>query len=210
LPQLNLGIRDVRVAVADGYFAEGADPEALAVVEELARILGTNQRVTLPESDRAKAAAYLITASEGASQHLSALRSRPHDFDPATRDRFFAGALIPSQWYHQAQRFRSWYRDQLKQVFQKFDIILAPTTPCVAPKLGQKTVEIAGKNVEVRPHLGRFTQPISFVGLPVLSVPMYHSGNLPLGVQIIASPYNEALLLRLAKVLEQEGIINYP
>ncbi|MFB6275300.1 MAG: AtzE family amidohydrolase [Halothece sp.] len=210
LPQLNLGIRDVRVAVADGYFAEGADPDALAVVEELARILGTNQRVTLPESDRAKAAAYLITASEGASQHLSALRSRPHDFDPATRDRFFAGALIPSQWYHQAQRFRSWYRDQLKQVFQKFDIILAPTTPCVAPKLGQKTVEIAGKNVEVRPHLGRFTQPISFVGLPVLSVPMYHSGNLPLGVQIIASPYNEALLLRLAKVLEQEGIINYP
>ena len=50
----------------------------------------------------------------------------------------------------------------------------------------------------------------SDLGLPVLSVPMYHAGNLPLGVQIIASPYNEALLLRLAKVLEQEGIINYP
>jgi len=209
LPQLNLGIRDVRIAVADGYFAQGADPEALAVVEEMARILGTNQRVTLPESERAKAAAYLITATEGASQHLSALKSRPHDFDPATRDRFFAGSLIPSQWYHQAQRFRSWYRDQLREVFQKCDIILAPTTPCVAPKLGQKTVEIAGQPMEVRPHLGRFTQPISFVGLPVLSVPIYQSGNLPLGVQIITSPYNEALLLRLAKVLEQEGMINH-
>lgn len=208
LPQLNLGIRDVRVAVADGYFAQGADSEALAVVEEMARVLGTTHRVTLPESDRAKAAAYLITASEGASQHLSALKSRPHDFDPATRDRFLAGALIPSQWYHQAQRFRSWYRDQLRQVFRKFDIILAPTTPCVAPKIGQKTIEIAGKQVEVRPHLGRFTQPISFVGLPVLSVPVYQPGKLPLGVQIITSPYNEALLLRLAKVLEQEGMIN--
>ena len=209
LPQLNLGIQDVRVGVADGYFATGATAAALEVVEELARILGTSRRVTLPESDRAKAAAYLITATEGASQHLEALQSRPHDFDPATRDRFLAGALIPSQWYHQAQRFRSWYRYQLRKVFQDFDIILAPTTPCVAPKLGQKTIEIEGKIVQVRPHLGRFTQPISFVGLPVLSVPIYRSGSLPLGVQIITSPYNEALLLRLASILEREGVINH-
>lgn len=208
LPQLNLGIRDVRVAVADGYFREGAQPEAIAVVERIARALGIVQRVTLPESDRAKAAAYIITATEGASQHLASLRSRPQDFDPATRDRFLAGALIPSQWYHQAQRFRSWYRDRLREIFQRFDIILAPTTPCVAPKLGQKTIEIAGETLQVRPHLGRFTQPISFIGLPVLSVPIYQSGSLPLGVQIIASPYNEALLLRLASVLEREGIIN--
>ncbi|AFZ50850.1 AtzE family amidohydrolase [Dactylococcopsis salina] len=208
LPQLNLGIRDVRVAVADGYFASGATPEALAVVEELARVLGTSERITLPESDRARAAAYLITASEGASQHLANLKSRPQDFDPATRDRFLAGALIPSQWYHQAQRFRSWYRDRLREVFQNFDIILAPTTPCVAPKIGQKTVNIDGKVMSVRPNLGRFTQPLSFVGLPVLSVPIYPSGSLPLGVQIITSPYNEALLLRLASVLEREGIIS--
>ena len=208
LPQLNLGIRDVRVAVADGYFASGATPEALAGVEELARVLGTSERITLPESDRARAAAYLITASEGASQHLANLKSRPQDFDPATRDRFLAGALIPSQWYHQAQRFRSWYRDRLREVFQNFDIILAPTTPCVAPKIGQKTVNIDGKVMSVRPNLGRFTQPLSFVGLPVLSVPIYPSGSLPLGVQIITSPYNEALLLRLASVLEREGIIS--
>lgn len=208
LPQLNLGIRQVRVAVADGYFAQGGNPEALGVVEQIARALGTGRRVILPESDRAKAAAYIITATEGASQHIANLRSRPQDFDPATRDRFLAGALIPSQWYHQAQRFRSWYREQLRKVFQHFDIILAPTTPCVAPKLGQKTIEIAGEMVEVRRHLGRFTQPISFVGLPVLSVPVYTPGSLPLGVQIITSPYNEALLLRLATVLEREGIIN--
>jgi aspartyl-tRNA(Asn)/glutamyl-tRNA(Gln) amidotransferase subunit A len=79
----------------------------------------------------------------------------------------------------------------------------------VAPKLGQKTIEIAGETVQVRPHLGRFTQPISFVGLPVLSVPIYPAGSLPLGVQLITSPYNEALLLRLASVLEREGIINH-
>lgn len=208
LPQLNLGIRDVKVAVADGYFTQGATPESIAVVEQLARILGTSKRVILPESDRAKAAAYIITASEGASQHLAALKTRPQDFDPATRDRFLAGALIPSQWYHQAQRFRSWYREQLRRIFQNYDIILAPTTPCTAPKLGQKTLEIGGETLQVRPHLGRFTQPISFVGLPVLSVPIYPSQSLPLGVQLITSPYNEALLLRLASVLEREGIIN--
>lgn len=208
LPQLNLGIQDVRVAIADGYFAQGAEPEALRAVEKIADILGTSKRVRIPESDRAKAAAYLITATEGASQHLAALKSRPQDFDPATRDRFLAGALMPSQWYHQAQKFRSWYRQQLRRVFQQFDIILAPTTPCIAPKSGEKNMTIAGETVEVRPHLGRFTQPISFVGLPVLSVPIYGVADLPLGVQIITSPYNEALLLRLAKVLEKEGVIN--
>ena len=200
LPQLNLGIQDVRVAVADGYFAQGSQPEALTAVEEMARVLGASKRVTIPESHRAQAAAYLITASEGASQHLSALKSRPQDFDPATRDRFLAGALMPSQWYHQAQKFRSWYRQQLRRLFQQFDIILAPTTPCIAPK--------SGETLEVRSHLGRFTQPISFVGLPVLSVPVYGVAELPLGVQIITSPYNEALLLRLARVLEKEGMID--
>ncbi len=207
LPQLNLGIHDVRVAVADGYFTQGAQPEALDAVNYLAQVLGTSQRVTIPESDRAQAAAYLITAAEGGAQHLSHLRSRLDEFDPATRDRFFAGALMPSQWYLQAQKFRSWYSDRLREIFQEVDILLAPTTPCTAPKLGQKTIEIAGETMEVRPQLGRFTQPISFVGLPVLSVPIYQQGELPLGVQIIAAPYNEALLLRLATVLEKQGII---
>lgn len=148
--------------------------------------------------------------ARGANLHLDNLRTRPQDFDPATRDRFLAGALIPAQWYNQAQRFRSWYRDRLREVFQKVDLILAPTTPSVAPLLGQEKMIIDGKEVLVRPNLGLYTQPLSFIGLPVLSVPICRPHALPLGVQIIAAPYQEGLILRVAAVLEAKGVISAP
>lgn len=63
-----------------------------------------------------------------------------------------------------------------------------------------------GKGVLVRPNLGLFTQPLSFIGLPVISVPVHRPGKLPLGVQIIAAPYNEALVLRVAAHLEAKQV----
>ncbi|NEP00755.1 MAG: AtzE family amidohydrolase [Symploca sp. SIO2E9] len=207
LPQLHQGIEGLQIAVADGYFAQGAESEALEAVAKVARALDTNSVVTIPEAHRARAAAYIITASEGANLHLEKLRSRPQDFDPATRDRFLAGALIPASWYIQAQRFRRWFSDRIGEIFQNVDIIIAPTTPCVAPKLGQLKMVIAGEEVLVRPNLGLFTQPLSFIGLPVLSVPIKSSTALPLGVQLIAAPYNEALILRVANFLEAQGLV---
>lgn len=202
LPEINQGIEGLKIAIADNYFATGATTEALAAVTKIARQLQVTETITIPHSDRAKAAAYIITAVEGANLHLANLRSRPQDFDPATRDRFLAGALIPASWYLQAQRFRDWYRRQLQTIFQQVDIILAPTTPCVAPFLGQEKITIAGEKILVRPHLGRFTQPLSFIGLPVLSIPVIEPGKLPLGVQIIAAPGNESLILRVTAFLE--------
>ncbi|OUL28039.1 amidase [Nostoc sp. T09] len=208
LPQLNRDISGIRIAIAGDYFVKGAEPEALAAVERVARALDVNEYVTIPEAHRARAAAFIITASEGANLHFEKLRSRPQDFDYATRDRFLAGALIPSQWYLQAQRFRRWYRDRIREIFQNVDIILAPTTPITAPLIGQQTMIVDGQEILVRPHLGLFTQPLSFIGLPVLSVPIQRSNALPLGVQIIAAPYNEALILKVASVLEAKSIVS--
>jgi len=207
LPQINQGIDGLRIAVADDYFAKGAEPEALAAVERAAQALGANQRVTVPEAHRARAAAYVITACEGSNLHFANLQSRPQDFDPATRDRFLAGAMIPGSWYVQAQRFRKWYSDRLQEIFQTVDLILAPTTPCVAPLIGQETMVIDGIDVLTRPNLGLFTQPLSFAGLPVLSVPIQQTNGLPLGVQMIAAPYQETLILRAAALLESQGTV---
>ncbi|NES66247.1 MAG: AtzE family amidohydrolase [Okeania sp. SIO2D1] len=207
LPQLNQNIEGLRIAVADGHFATGGEPEVFAVVEQVATALGVTRRVTIPEAHRARAAAYIITAAEGANLHLENLRTRPQDFDPATRDRFLAGALIPADWYIQAQRFRRWYQGCVGEIFKEVDIILAPTTPCVAPLLGQEKMTIAGEEILVRPNLGLYTQPLSFIGLPVLSVPIRRANGLPLGVQIIAAPYNEALILRVAAFLEIEQLV---
>ncbi len=208
VPQLYQDISQIRIAIASDYFTQGASPEALAAVQKVAQALNVTDYVNIPEAHRARAAAFVITASEGANLHLEQLKSRPQDFDPATRDRFLAGALIPSAWYIQAQRFRSWYRDRLREIWQNVDIILAPTTPISAPLIGQKTMILDGEEILVRPHLGLFTQPLSFIGLPVLSVPVQLPDSLPLGVQIIAAPYNEALILRVAAVLESKGVIS--
>ncbi|OLP17140.1 amidase [Leptolyngbya sp. 'hensonii'] len=210
LPHLNQGIEGLRIAIADGYFARGADPEVFAAVEQVAQALGVTRRVTLPEAERARAAAFVITAVEGANLHLADLKTRPQDFDPATRDRLLAGALIPASWYVQAQRFRHWYRDRVRQVFQEVDIILAPTTPCAAPLIGQKTMVLDGVEMLTRPNIGLFTQPLSCIGLPILNVPVQRPGALPLGVQVIAAPYHEALVLRMGAFLEAQGIVSAP
>jgi aspartyl-tRNA(Asn)/glutamyl-tRNA(Gln) amidotransferase subunit A len=203
-------IDGLRIAIAGNYFVKGASPEALEAVQRVAHALDVTESVTIPEAHRARAAAFVITACEGANLHLEKLRSRPQDFDPATRDRFLAGALIPSSWYIQAQRFRRWYRDRVTEIFQKVDVILAPTTQISAPLIGQQTMILDGEEILVRPHLGLFTQPLSFIGLPVLSVPIQRPNTLPLGVQLIAAPYNEAVILRVASVLESKGVVSAP
>ncbi|MDJ0662340.1 MAG: AtzE family amidohydrolase [Crocosphaera sp.] len=201
--QLNKGIDGLKIAVAGDYFQEGAEPEVLEAVETVATLLNTEQIVNIPEAHRARAAAYIITACEGSNFHLKNLRSRPQDFDPATRDRFLAGAFIPNTWYIQAQRFRRWYRDKVREIFQNVDVIIAPTTPCVATPLGQEKMIINGEEILIRPNLGRFTQPLSFIGLPVLSFPILRPNKLPLGVQLIAAPYQELKILQVAAFLEQ-------
>jgi aspartyl-tRNA(Asn)/glutamyl-tRNA(Gln) amidotransferase subunit A len=85
------------------------------------------------------------------------------------------------------------------------DVLLAPTTPCPAPRIGQDRMVLDGVEVPARASLGLFTQPLSFIGLPVLSVPV-RTGLLPLGVQIIGAPFREAHVLRVGALLEAKGV----
>ena len=204
LPSLETGVDGLRIAIAAGYFEQGASEQALAAVAACAAALGATRRVELVAAGPARAAAYLITASEGAALHLHRLRTQAAEFDPAVRDRLIAGALLPGALVQQAQRFRRWFRAQVLETLADTDILLAPATPCSAPLLGQAMMELAGVSVPVRANLGIYTQPISFIGLPVVAVPV-RSGAMPIGVQVIAHPWREDLALRTARALEQSG-----
>jgi AtzE family amidohydrolase len=207
---LHDGIAGLRIARAGGYFRAGASAEALSALDTVATALDAAREVALPEAARARAAAYVITASEGAALHLSRLRTRAAEFDPEVRDRLIAGALIPAAIVAQAQKFRRWYRDAVLRLFDEVDVILAPATPCVAPRIGQKTFVLDGRETPLRPNIGIYTQPVSFIGLPVVAVPVPSPGGLPIGVQVITAPWREAMALRVAQVLEARGIVRAP
>jgi 1-carboxybiuret hydrolase len=207
---LDRGIDGLRIASAGGYFRAGATPEALAAIDAVASAVGATETIDIPDAQRARSAAYVITTTEGAALHLERLRARPDDFDADVRDRLIAGALVPAAAVVQAQKFRRWFREEMLRLFQRVDAILAPATPCVAPFIGQKMFVLDGKELPTRANIGLYTQPISFVGLPVVAVPVMTALGLPIGVQIITAPWREDLALRIARHSETSGVASAP
>lgn len=211
LPHLITGIDGLRITRAGGYFERGAHAEVFAAVDHVAKHLNAHATTEIAGAKEARAAAYIITMAEGAALHLDRLRTHHADFDPDVRDRLIAGAMIPGAWVMKAQKYRRVFHTQVMNIFETCDVILAPATPCFAPKIGQTTFTIDGEELPVRPNLGMFTQPISFIGLPVVSVPVWLPGALlPIGVQIIAAPWREDVALRVSAWLEAAGAVSAP
>ena len=214
LTTLEHGVQDLRIGVLGGWFRSMAQLPALAAVDRTASALGAVQEVTWPEVDRARSAAFLITNAEGATLHLADLQRRADDFDPHTRDRFLAGALLPAAWVLQSQRVRHWFARQVAQSFQHVDVLLAPATPCTAPAIGTDWIDINGQRLPARASMGLLTQPVSCIGLPVVTVPLWGmdaaAPHLPIGVQVIAAPWREDLCLRVARALEAAGVVSAP
>ena len=206
---LERGADGLRIAVAGGYFQKGLFPEAHVALDRVAAALHANDEIEIPQAALARSAAYLITTIEGASLHLERVRKRARDFDPAVRDRFIAAAMVPGTLAVKAQKFRRWYQAEVRKLFERVDAILAPATPCTAPAIGQQTFNLAGVDLPVRANLGLYTQPISFIGLPVVAVPIPLE-PLPIGIQIITAPWREDVALRVAYALEKMGVAAAP
>ncbi|ACI50017.1 amidohydrolase, AtzE family [Gluconacetobacter diazotrophicus PA1 5] len=199
-------LSDLRVARLGGWFAENVSAPLAAAIDAVAGHLGHVPVVELPEVARARAASFLITAAEGGMLHLPRLRRRALQYDPATRDRLIAGALLPAATVLQAHRFRAWFREQIHAAFRTADVLIAPATVGEAPLIDQPTIVVDGQAVSARTNLGLYTQPLSLAGVPILSVPLLGTGGLPLGLQLIAAPGGEPALFAVAAALEAAGV----
>jgi AtzE family amidohydrolase len=208
-PVLARGADGLRIALASGYFRQGLFPEAREAISRVAKALEITREVEIPEAERARSAAFVITAAEGGALHLERLRRRARDYDPAVRDRLIAGAMVPAALVINAQKFRRHYRARVLELFGHVDAIIAPATPGSAPQIGQQTMLLDGVETPVRANLGIYTQPISFIGLPVVATPIPLT-RLPVAVQIIAAPWREDVALRIAYALEQAGVAVAP
>lgn len=198
-------VGDVRVARLGGWFASNISPELTAGIDAVMAHLGRERVIELPEVARARASAFLISAAEGGNLHLPRLRRRAMQYDPATRGRLMAGAMLPAATFVQAQRFRRWFREQVHAALAQADVFIAPATVGVAPRIDQPTITLDGKTVSARANLGIFTQPISLTGLPVLAAPLAGDG-LPLGIQLIGRPGGEDRLFAVAGELQRAGL----
>ena len=206
LNTLRHGMEGVRVARLSGYFDDNAGKEARWAAAMAAAALGGCDEVELAGTDKARAAAFVITASEGGTLHLSNLREQPQEFEPLSVDRLTAGTLVPASWYQHAQRYRRLYLGRMLALFEHYDLLIAPATPVTAPLLGQQNIDIGTRQLPTRPNLGLLTQPISFVGMPVVVAPLWPEGGLPIGVQLIAAPWREDICLRAAWALQEQGL----
>jgi aspartyl-tRNA(Asn)/glutamyl-tRNA(Gln) amidotransferase subunit A len=208
-------IGGMRVGILRGWFHEWADALGRRSVELAAAALQSasgvrSKHAELKSAEAARAAAFLITAAEGGTLHSARLKTRYQEFEPQSRARLAAGSLVPAQWVLEAQRLRRHVYQEAMALFQKFDLLIAPATPVIAPLIGTETLSINGHSLPMRASLGLLTQPISFIGLPVCTAPVwpegFAAGAMPLGVQLIAAPWREDLCLAAARALGQSGV----
>ena len=224
--ELGRPIEGLRLGVPREYFVEGMDPEVEAAVREaievLKRLGGRAEPISLPATDYALAAYYLIAPAE-ASSNLARYdgvkygsraagardvidmysKTRAEGFGPEVKRRIMLGTYALSAGYHEAyygkaQKVRTLVRRDFDAAFARVDVIVAPTTPNLPFKLGEKEDPLAMYLNDL------FTIPVNLAGLPGLSVRCGFSlAGLPIGLQFIGRPFDEATLLRAAHAYER-------
>ncbi len=226
LAALGQGLQGLRVGIPSEYFIEGMDPEVEKAVwdaiEVLKRLGAKTEKVSLPHTDYALAAYYLIAPAEASSNlarydgvkygyrapgskdliHMYG-RTRAEGFGQEVKRRIMLGTYALSAGYYEAyygkaQRVRTLVRRDFQQAFERVDVLVCPTAPNVAFKLGEKEDPLQMYLCDV------FTIPVNLAGLPGLSMPGgFTPGGLPIGLQLIGKPFDEATLLSAAYAYEQ-------
>ncbi len=205
-PGLDRGIADLRFGRPGGYYAEILDGPCRAAVDRVSAAVGARTVETADYMDAARAAAFVITSVEAFAGRQHELATRAADFDPKTRYRFLAGALMPGPWYAKAQAFRGWFAQQARAWMDDCDVLVLPVSPIQAPQFGQSEAKVDGSNLPIRLLLARFVQPLALLGWPIVVVPVTGIDGMPVAVQLMGRPFEEEKLLRAAAWLEAKGI----
>ena len=199
----------LKVARLDGWFRPQGELDSSAGVDAIGAYFGKAPRLTLRHAEAARSAAFLLTSKAGGLLHLEELQRDPMGYDPAVRDRLVAGCALSDAWVNDAKSILVLANAEIDAALTRYDILIAPATPCIAPKISEDLIEIGGQKVSARANLGLYTQPLSPAGVPILTVPLKRPGQLPLGVQLIARKGGEPHLFKMARDLEAGGLIGY-
>lgn len=202
LENIGAGVRDWRIAMLSGEAVSFCDAVVIDALQSAAVMLEQlGARITpvdLPQLRQMAQANGLMTISDGAAYHRQRVSDHPEQFGADVRERLQAGVSASAADYSQARRTQTMMKRWLATFFEEYDLLMLPTTPLTA-------TFIEGCNsVEQARRLTRFTAPFNMTGFPAISLPCgFTSEGLPIGLQLVAPPWQEAKLLRGAYAYEQ-------
>ena len=211
-------IPGIRVGLPENFYLDTVMPEVKAAVHQAAqRVEQMGARVIpvrVPDIEALNSAGLVILLSEAAAVH-QAQHHRRGDFGRDVLALLDQGSLIPAVDYVNAQRQRKMLLDEFHVLFRSIDCLFTPATPITAPRIGQTEISLNGTQYDTRILTTRFARGINVLGFPALSIPCGSSSpygssspcgsssdGLPIGLQMIARPLEENLLLALGEALE--------
>ena len=206
LPAEGVSIRGLRVGVPSNFYFDQVDPEVAVAVRKMVQLaagLGAQvEMVTVPDIAGLNAIGRVILLSE-ASAVFERFADRRNDFGADVRILFDQGALLPATDYVNAQRLRRQFVTLFLQLFTGIDVLLTPTTPTVAKRIGENTILAGGVEEDFRLAATRMVRGINVLGFPAISIPCGFDGEgMPIGLQMIGRPFAERQLLSAAAALE--------
>jgi aspartyl-tRNA(Asn)/glutamyl-tRNA(Gln) amidotransferase subunit A len=209
VPAEGCSIRGMRMGVPENFYFDRLDPEVESAVRGALRqaaSLGAELKpVRVPDVDGLNAVARVILLAEASAVLQPFLKDRER-FGQDVLALLDQGRLIPATDYVNAQRLRAQLRRQFTSLWRDIDCFVSPATPATAPRIGQTTVSLGGRDEDVRLAATRFARGINALGLPAISLPCgVTAGGLPVGLQAVGPAFHEAELLKLGAALEDAG-----
>lgn len=206
---LDRGLAGLRLGLIKDYSLEGLQPDVLTAFDKALSVLGdagaTIREVPIPDLDLAISALMTIDIAEPAAYHAQWLRERPQDYGDDLRILLEQGEMYTATQYIQAQRYRTLLHRSFADALVDLDAILTPTVPYTAPPIGDRTVSIGGKDVELIDAIMRYNALPPLTGMPAISIPCgFSRDGLPIGMQVIGKAFDEPMVLRIAHGYQQQ------
>lgn len=202
-----VGPGQVRIGLPENFYFSGVDAEVTAAVRRAAQLAeqagAPVAPVRVPDVEALNAVGRVILSAE-ASALYEPHWPRREDFGRDVLALLDQGRLIPATDYINAQRLRRKMLGEFHKLFRSIDVLFTPTSPITAPRIGQKQVTLNGEPHDTRLAATRFVRGVNVLGFPALSIPCGESKEgLPIGLQMIARPFEEELLLSAGESIER-------